>query len=73
MILSFLNHLDLFILILDEITNNLDLKTRDHVIQVLRSYPGAMIIISHDDDFLKEIGVDVCFEANGGYSSLSAM
>ena len=45
------------ILILDEITNNLDLETKDHVIQVLKSYPGAMIVISHEADFLQEIGV----------------
>ncbi|MES2215570.1 MAG: ATP-binding cassette domain-containing protein [Pseudomonadota bacterium] len=46
------------LLILDEITNNLDLETKDHVVEVLRGYPGAMIVISHDVDFLKEIGVD---------------
>jgi ATPase subunit of ABC transporter with duplicated ATPase domains len=45
------------LLILDEITNNLDLETRTHVAQVLKTYPGAMIVISHDTDFLKEIGV----------------
>lgn len=45
------------LLILDEITNNLDLETREHVIEVLKHYPGAMIIISHDTDFLKKIGV----------------
>lgn len=45
------------LLILDEITNNLDLETREHVIHVLKAYPGALIIISHDDDFLKEIGI----------------
>jgi ATPase subunit of ABC transporter with duplicated ATPase domains len=45
------------LLILDEITNNLDLETREHVIEVLKNYPGAMIVISHDVDFLKEIGV----------------
>lgn len=44
-------------LILDEMTNNLDLETKTHVIQVLKAYPGAMIIISHDTDFLKEIDV----------------
>ena len=46
------------LLILDEITNNLDLETRDHVIQVLKDYPGAMLVISHDADFLSAIGVD---------------
>lgn len=45
------------LLILDEITNNLDLETREHVIQVLKNFPGAIIVISHDEDFLKEIEV----------------
>ena len=45
------------LLILDEITNNLDLETRSHVIQVLKDYPGAMVVISHDEDFLSAIGV----------------
>jgi ATPase subunit of ABC transporter with duplicated ATPase domains len=46
------------LLILDEVTNNLDLETRAHVIQILNHYPGAMIVISHDEEFLKEIGVE---------------
>ncbi|MDR2603523.1 MAG: hypothetical protein LBC11_03110 [Puniceicoccales bacterium] len=46
------------LLILDEITNNLDLETCDHVIQILRQYPGAMIVVSHDETFLKEIKID---------------
>ena len=45
------------LLILDEITNNLDLETLDHMLEVLRNYPAAMIVISHDEDFLKEIGI----------------
>lgn len=45
-------------LILDEITNNLDLETKAHVVQVLKAYPGAMVVISHDADFLEEIGID---------------
>lgn len=49
------------LLILDEVTNNLDLETRAHVIHVLRHYPGAMIVISHDEDFLKEIGVETFY------------
>jgi ATPase subunit of ABC transporter with duplicated ATPase domains len=46
------------LLILDEITNNLDLETRQHVIEVLAGYPGAMIVISHDEEFLKQINID---------------
>lgn len=45
------------LLILDEVTNNLDLETRAHVIQVLKKYPGAMIVISHDSDFLAQIDI----------------
>jgi ATPase subunit of ABC transporter with duplicated ATPase domains len=45
------------LLILDEITNNLDLETKEHVIQVLQDYPGAMIVISHDEHFLRSINV----------------
>ncbi|MBI6545759.1 MAG: ABC-F family ATP-binding cassette domain-containing protein [Cyanobacteria bacterium NC_groundwater_1444_Ag_S-0.65um_54_12] len=48
------------LLLLDEITNNLDLETRNHIIQILGEYPGAMIVISHDADFLKAIGI-TCF------------
>lgn len=50
------------LLILDEVTNNLDLETRAHMIQVLKAYPGALIIISHDADFLREINVSLMHE-----------
>lgn len=46
------------LLILDEITNNLDLETKEHVIQVLKEYPGAMIIVSHEENFLETIDID---------------
>jgi len=59
------------LLILDEITNNLDLETRGHVIEVLKNYPGAMIVISHDADFLNEIGVNAYFKISDGYVSFS--
>ena len=60
------------LLILDEITNNLDLETRGHVIEVLKNYPGAMIVISHDADFLEEIGINAYFKISDGYVSFSA-
>ena len=47
------------LLILDEITNNLDLETKDHIVQVLKEYPGAIIAISHDADFLEEIEINI--------------
>lgn len=45
------------LLVLDEITNNLDLRTKAYVAQILKSYPGAFLIVSHEADFLREIGV----------------
>ena len=54
------------LLILDEITNNLDLEARAHVIEVITAYPGAMIVISHDDDFLKEIKIDSAYQIGRG-------
>ncbi len=59
------------LLILDEITNNLDLETREHVIQVLKDYPGAMIIISHDEDFVRNVGVHTTYDIDKGMLTLS--
>jgi ATPase subunit of ABC transporter with duplicated ATPase domains len=46
------------ILILDEITNNLDIQAKQHVIDVLKNYPGTLVVISHDKLFLEEIGIE---------------
>ena len=54
------------LLILDEITNNLDLEARVHVINVLNAYAGAMIVISHDNDFLKAINVQFFYQITNG-------
>lgn len=45
------------LLLLDEITNNLDRETKQHVIEVIRDYPGALLIVSHDEEFLSAIGI----------------
>ena len=45
------------LLILDELTNNLDRRLRQHVTEVIQTYPGTLLLISHDEDFLAEIGV----------------
>jgi ATPase subunit of ABC transporter with duplicated ATPase domains len=52
------------LLILDEITNNIDLTTREHIIQVLNSYPGAMMVISHDTNFLQEIKITANYDVS---------
>ncbi len=54
------------LLLLDEVTNNLDSETRAHVTQVLKEYPGALLLISHDQDFLNEIGKVYFYEIRDG-------
>ncbi len=54
------------LLILDEITNNLDLETKTHVGQILKHYPGAMIVISHNHRFLKDIHIDTTYTIHQG-------
>jgi ATPase subunit of ABC transporter with duplicated ATPase domains len=46
------------LLILDEPTNHLDLDSIQAVEAALASYDGALLIVSHDRDFLETIGVD---------------
>ncbi|HRX70688.1 MAG: ABC transporter ATP-binding protein [Gammaproteobacteria bacterium] len=43
------------VLLLDEPTNALDAETRERLIQILDGLPQAMIVISHDEDFLTRI------------------
>jgi len=40
------------LLILDEPTNDLDMETLDLLQEVVTSYPGTVILVSHDRDFL---------------------
>lgn len=50
------------LLVLDEITNNLDLETLTHVKSVLTAYPGAIFAISHQNAFWEEIGVTQTYD-----------
>lgn len=44
------------LLILDEPTNNLDLDSIEQIESALLNFQGALIVISHDRNFLKNIG-----------------
>jgi len=45
-------------LILDEPTNNLDIKSLEVLTAAVKDFEGTLLVISHDEYFVKEIAVD---------------
>jgi ATP-binding cassette subfamily F protein uup len=68
------------VLVLDEPTNDLDLETLDLLQELLADYPGTLLLVSHDRDFLDRIVTSVLAptgdgrwtEYAGGYSDMLA-
>ncbi len=46
------------IFILDEPTNNLDIQSIEIITATIKNYTGTVIVISHDDYFIQEIGIE---------------
>jgi ATP-binding cassette subfamily F protein uup len=67
-------------LVLDEPTNDLDLETLDVLQEMLASYPGTVLLVSHDRDFIDRTVTSVVvaegdgtwIEYAGGYSDMVA-
>ena len=54
------------VLILDEPTNDLDMDTLDMLQELLADYPGTLLLVSHDRDFLdRTVSKVLAFEGNG--------
>ena len=53
-------------LVLDEPTNDLDLETLDLVEDLLADYPGTVLVVSHDRDFLDRVATSVLVAEGGG-------
>jgi ATP-binding cassette subfamily F protein uup len=67
-------------LVLDEPTNDLDLETLDLLQEMLSDYPGTVVVVSHDRDFLDRVATSIIMaegdgvwtEYAGGYSDMVA-
>ncbi len=68
------------LLVLDEPTNDLDLETLDLLQEMIADYPGTVLLVSHDRDFLDRTVTSVLMaegngrfvEYAGGYSDMLA-
>ena len=72
------------LLVLDEPTNDLDLETLDLLQEMLADYPGTVLLVSHDRDFLDRVVTSVIApddsqggdggwsEYAGGYTDMTA-
>jgi ATP-binding cassette subfamily F protein uup len=54
------------VLVLDEPTNDLDLETLELLQEMLGDYPGTVIVVSHDRDFLDRVATSVIVADGGG-------
>jgi len=54
------------LLVLDEPTNDLDVETLDLLQDLLGEYPGTVLLVSHDRDFLDRVAsTTIAMEGNG--------
>jgi ATP-binding cassette subfamily F protein uup len=68
------------LLVLDEPTNDLDLETLDLLEETVGDYPGTVLVVSHDRDFLDRVASMVVMAEGdgrftvyaGGYSDMAA-
>ena len=68
------------LLVLDEPTNDLDMETLDLLEDLLADYPGTLIVVSHDRDFVERLatstialdGAGAVVETPGGWADFAS-
>lgn len=55
------------LLVLDEPTNDLDLETLDLLQELINDYPGTVLLVSHDRDFLDKTVTSILMSEGNGY------
>ncbi|MEN8722850.1 MAG: ATP-binding cassette domain-containing protein [Alphaproteobacteria bacterium] len=58
------------LLVLDEPTNDLDMETLDLLQELIADYPGTVLLVSHDRDFLdRTVGAVITTEGEGDWTA----
>ena len=55
------------LLLLDEITNHLDIASKNVLKQALRSFQGSMAFVSHDIDFIRDVANKIVYLDRSGH------
>ncbi|GAA3286333.1 ABC-F family ATP-binding cassette domain-containing protein [Arthrobacter citreus] len=59
------------LLVLDEPTNHLDLPAIEQLEEALKSYDGALLLVSHDRRMLENVHLDARWDVTGGVVTVS--
>ena len=63
--LALITHAAPALLILDEPTNHLDIESREVLVQAINEFPGAVVLVSHDEHLIELIADRLWLVANG--------
>lgn len=61
------------LLLLDEPDNHLDHPSRQLLTQVLADYPGTLLLVSHDPDFVAGVGIERVYWLEGEKQALKSV